>query len=65
MEKLNTFRNAMCDAGQGRCDTSAFAHDEAMMSHIKDSLGLSLLLDRSAVALNALAHLYGQTHSAM
>ena len=65
MEKLNPFRNALCDAGQGRCDTSAFPHDEAMMSNIKDSLGLGLLLHRSAVALNAPAHLYGQTHSAM
>lgn len=41
--------------GQG--GTFAFAHDEAMMGHIKDALLFRLLLYRCTVALNAFPHL--------
>lgn len=41
----------------GKAGTSALAHDEAMMCHIKNALALCLLLYRSTVALNTLPYL--------
>lgn len=54
---LKSLSTVCQDTAKRQNHTSALTHDEALMGHIKDSFGLCLLLDRSAVAFNPSSHL--------